>query len=230
MDGAHHVPAARDLHVARMLLHREPPPGDRHARDHDPAVAILLRTLLHADVHQLQLLAVRLEPEVDGVLLLGIVLVVEDGVGEPAPTFHAAHDLDLLVDEVEIGVELRIAEHEGAIARALADHLLRRGNHVVLGEVALGRGVGGRRKTREKRCRAPLPQCTKPRQGPWLLQSIATSARDEPPSLARGSLPAFGRRPPERPAAADFAVASTLIACAASICLLSSATSAAVLP
>ena len=118
VDGAHHVPATGHLHVAGMLLHRQPPPGHRHARDHVVAVAFLLRALLHADVHQLQFLALRLEPEVDGVLLLGVVLVVEDGVGEPAIAFHAAHDLDLLEDEVEVGVELRIAEHEGAVLAA----------------------------------------------------------------------------------------------------------------
>ena len=138
VDRAHHLPGAGHFHVAGMLLHRQPPPGHRHAGDHDPAVAFLLRTLLHADVHQFEVLSFRLEPEVDGVLLLGVVLVVEDGVGEPAIAFHAAHDLDLLEDEVEVGVELRIAEHEGAVLAALVDHRLHRSVHVFLGE-SLGR-------------------------------------------------------------------------------------------
>jgi hypothetical protein len=80
VDRAHHLPGARDLRIAGVLLHREPPPGDRHARDHDSAITLLLRAFLHADVHQLQLIASRFEPEVDGVLLLGLVLIVEDGV------------------------------------------------------------------------------------------------------------------------------------------------------
>ena len=44
--------------------------------------------------------------KIDGVLLLGFVLVVEDVVGKPAIAFHAAHNLDLLEHEIEIGVEL----------------------------------------------------------------------------------------------------------------------------
>ena len=75
----------------------------------------------------LRLVALGLEPEVDGVLLLRLVLVVEDGIGEPAIAFHAAHDLDLLEDEIEVGVELGIVEHEGAVLGALGDHLLDRG-------------------------------------------------------------------------------------------------------
>ena len=69
--------------------------------------------------------ALGLEPEVDGVLLLRLVLVVEDDIGEPAIAFHAAHDLDLLEDEIEVGVELGIVEHEGAVLGALGDHLHR---------------------------------------------------------------------------------------------------------
>ena len=120
VDRAHHLPGARHLHVAGMLLHRQPPPGDRHARHHVVAVAILLRALLHPDIHESELVAFGLEPEVDGVLLLGLVLVVEDDIGEPAIAFHAAHDLDLLEHEVEVGVELGIMEHEGAVLRRSA--------------------------------------------------------------------------------------------------------------
>src|SRR5262245_41984003 len=72
-----------------------------------PPIAFLLRTFLHADVHQFEVFSVWLEPEVDGVLLLGFILVVKDGVCEPSIAFHAAHDLDLLVDEIQVGVELR---------------------------------------------------------------------------------------------------------------------------
>src|SRR5262249_27342818 len=39
-----------------------------------------------------------LNQKVDGVLLLRFILVVKDGVCEPSIAFHAAHDLDLLVD------------------------------------------------------------------------------------------------------------------------------------
>src|SRR5262245_12246234 len=123
MDRSHHLPGAGHLHVAGMLLHREPPPGDRQARDHDPVIAFLLRPLLHADVHQRELVAVGLEPEIDGVLLLLVGLVVEDAIGEPAITFHAAHGLDLLEDEIEVGVELGIVEDEGAILGALGDDM-----------------------------------------------------------------------------------------------------------
>jgi hypothetical protein len=80
------------------------------------------------------LIAFRFEPEVDGVLLLGLVLFVEDDIGEPAIAFHAAHRLDLLVDEVQVGIELRVVEHEGVVLRALGDHLLHSLVDVVLGE------------------------------------------------------------------------------------------------
>src|SRR5262249_14360947 len=143
VDAGGEIPYAGDLHVAGMLLHRKPPPGDRHAGDHVPAVAVLLRPLLHADIHKLQVLPFGLEPEVDGALLLGFVFVVEDCVGKPAVAFHAAHDLYVLVDQVEIGIELRIAEHEHAVMRALVDYLLHRRIDVVLGEVPF-RGRGGR--------------------------------------------------------------------------------------
>ena len=138
VDGAHHLPGAGHLHVARVLACWQPPPGLRRAGDHDPAVALLLRTFLHTDVHQFEVLPLRLEPEVDGVLLLRLVLVVKDNVREPAIAVHAAHVLDLVEDEMEVGVELRIAEHEGAVLGALVDHLLHRGVDVVLGEVLGG--------------------------------------------------------------------------------------------
>src|SRR4029434_4159556 len=96
VDCAHHLPRTRDFHAPRMLLHRQPPPGDWQTCDHDVAVALLLRTLLHPDIHELEVIPLRLEPEVDGVLLFGLVLIVEDSVGEPAIAFHAADALDLL--------------------------------------------------------------------------------------------------------------------------------------
>src|ERR1700674_1495079 len=100
VDRAHHLPGPRDLHGARVLLDGEPPPGHRQTRHHVVAVAILLRTLLHPDIHEGELVALGLEPEIYGVLLLGLVLVVKDDIGEPAIAFHAAYDLDLL--EVEV--------------------------------------------------------------------------------------------------------------------------------
>ena len=135
MDGAHHLPGAGHLHVARVLACRQPPPRLRRAGDHDPAVALLLRASPHADVHQFEVLPLRLEPKIDGVFLLRLVLVVKVDVWEPAIAFHAAHDLDLVEHEMEIGVELRIAEHEGAVLGALVDHLLHRGVDVLLGEI-----------------------------------------------------------------------------------------------
>ena len=143
VDRAHHLPGAGHLHVAGMLLHREPPPGDRHARHHVVAVAVLLRPLLHPDIHQGQLVALGLEPEIDGVLLLRRVLVVEDDVGEPAIAFHAAHALDLLEDEIEVGVELGIVEHEGAVLRPLGDHLSHPLIDVLLGELLRAGGFRG---------------------------------------------------------------------------------------
>src|SRR6476660_308887 len=134
MDGAHHLPGASDLHVAGVLACWQPPPGLRRAGDHDPAVAFLLRTFLHTDIHQLQVLPLRLEPEVDGVLLLRLVLVVKDDVREPAIAFHAAHVLDLVKDEMKVGVQLRIAKHEGAVLGPLVDYLPHRGIHVLLSE------------------------------------------------------------------------------------------------
>src|SRR6476620_2632051 len=85
------------------------PAGNHHQAcgergDRDPAVALLLRASAHADVHQFEVLPLRLEPEIDGVLLLRLVLVVKDNVREPAIAFHAAHVLDLLKDEMEIGI------------------------------------------------------------------------------------------------------------------------------
>src|SRR5262245_10347831 len=121
-----------------MLLYRQPPPGDWQTRDHDIAVALLLRTFLHPDIHELEVIPLRLEPEIDGVLLFGFVLIVEDSVSEPAIAFHAADALDLLKDEVEVGVELGIVEHEGAVLAPLIDRLLYCGVHILLGE-ALGR-------------------------------------------------------------------------------------------
>jgi len=83
-------------------------------------------------------------------LLLGLILVVKDDIGEPAIAFHAAYDLDLLEVEVKVGIELGVVEHEGAVLRLLVHDLLHRRIHVVLGERlghlgrAAGRSSGGR--------------------------------------------------------------------------------------
>ncbi len=60
---------------------------------------------------------------------------MEDGVGEPAIALHAAHDLDLLEDEIEVGVELGIVEDEGAVLGALGDRGFDRLVHVLLAEL-----------------------------------------------------------------------------------------------
>jgi hypothetical protein len=62
----------------------------------------LLGTLLNADVHQLEVVALGLEPEIDGVLLLRLFLVVKDGIGEPAIPLHATHHLHLVINKVEV--------------------------------------------------------------------------------------------------------------------------------
>ena len=49
---------------------------------------------------------------------------------------------------MEVGVELRIAKHEGAVLGPLVDHLLHRGVDVVLGEVLGGAGSGWQRQAR----------------------------------------------------------------------------------
>src|SRR5262249_13058622 len=135
VDRTHYLPSARHLRAARMLLNGEPPPSDRHAGDHHKAVTLLLRTFLHPDIHQGELVTLGLEPKVYGVLLLGLILVVEDGIGEPAIALHAAHDLDLLVDEIEILIEPRIMEFEDAVLASLIHYLLHRRVHIVFGEV-----------------------------------------------------------------------------------------------
>src|SRR4029079_4544975 len=103
VDRAHHLPGAGDLHVPGMHMDRQPPPGNGKARDHDPAVTVLLRTLLYPDIHEREAGVLRLEPEIDGVLLLRLVLVVEERIANPAIALHATHDFHLLEYEIEIG-------------------------------------------------------------------------------------------------------------------------------
>ncbi len=238
VDRAHHLPGTSHLHVTRVLLHREPPPGDRHARDHDPAVALLLRALLHPDIHEGELVTVGLEPEVDGVLLLGLVLVVEDDVGEPAIALHAAHDLDLLEHEVEIGVELGVMEDEGAVLRPLGDRCLDRLVHVLFAELLAALGLGG---DRSGVCRRT-----------WLVCRTGLVPREHGPTNAQGHGDRRGLRNEEAPIkpaedhwldvpcpfsgagegslSAAFAAPSTMIACADSIFPFRVATSVAVWP
>ena len=67
-------------------------------------------------------------------MLLGVLLVVKDGVGEPAIAFHAAHDLDLLEDEIEVGIELDRETRRRRLAAAV-DHRLHRRIDVLLDEI-----------------------------------------------------------------------------------------------
>ncbi len=68
---------------------------------------------------------------------------MEDDIGEPAIAFHAAHDLDVLEDEVEVGIELGIVEYEGAVLGALGDDLLDVRVDVFVGEdLVAGGGLG----------------------------------------------------------------------------------------
>src|SRR5262245_13561404 len=213
VDRAHHLPGAGHLRVAGMLLHRQPPPTDRQAGQHEHPVALLLRSLLHADVHQGELVAVWLEPEIDGVLLLRNILVVEDGVGEPAITLHAAHDLDLLEDKVEVGVELGIVEDEGAVLGALGDDV---------GDRLLDRALvdlGGRDRLKheqtQRQCEHRSPRRVKPTRKSSHGHSLVVSAA--PPAGAEG-------------AAAARAEPKTKMACAASRFPFFAATSVAVKP
>ena len=194
VDRAHDLPGASNLRVAGMLLHREPPPRHGQARNHDPAIALLLGALLHPDVHELEAGVLRLEPEVDRILLLRLVLVVEDDIGEPAIAFHAAHHLDLFEDEIEVGIELGIVEHEGSVFRALGNHLIDRLLHVGLGEI-LGEGEQRERTAKShgyRRGSCMSQHWREPREHYWLVLL-------ESPEGVGAALAAF-------------AVASTLIA------------------
>src|SRR5262249_34325929 len=224
VDRAHHLPGAGHLHVAGVLLHRQPPPSNRHACDHDPAVALLLRSFLHSDVHQLQLISFGLEPEVDGVLLLGLVLVVEYDIGKPAIAFHAAHDLDLLELKIEVGIEPWVVKNEGAVLGALGDDLLHSLVDVVLSEFfgRFRRGCG-RCRLRRLTCLYGHDRRRAHGKGRGKYRGLYQRKAIEPELRHWLVLPFDGAG-----TSADLAVASTLIACAASRLPFSLATSAAV--
>ena len=80
-----------------------------------PNAVLLHRDLVDLDVVDLKLAGFLVHPEVDGVLLLGLILVVEDDIGEPAIALHAAYRLDLLEQKIEVSIELRVVEHEGSV-------------------------------------------------------------------------------------------------------------------
>src|SRR5207245_3655863 len=91
MNRRHHLPGAFLLSLPGMFGSRDPPPGNWHPCHHSPGVALLLRALLEPYVHEFQSLALWLQPEVEGVLLLGHVLGVDEHVGETAVAVDPAH-------------------------------------------------------------------------------------------------------------------------------------------
>src|SRR5262245_3505461 len=218
------VPGAGHLHVAGVLLYRQPPPSDRHACDHDPAVALPLRSFLHSDVHQLQLISFGLEPEVDGVLLLGLVLVVEYDIGKPSIAFHAAHDLDLLELKIVVCIECWFVKNEGAVLGALGDGLLHSLVDVVLSEFfgRFRRGCG-RCRLRRLTCLFGHDRRRAHGKGRGKYRGLYQRNTAIEPELRHWLVLPFDGAG----TSADLAVASTLIACAASRLPFSLATSAA---
>src|SRR5207244_8351948 len=91
MNRRHHLPGAFLLGLPGMFGSRDPPPGNWHPGHHGPGVALFLRALLEPYVHEFQSLTLWLQPDVEGVLLLGHVLGVEDNVGETPVRGDAAH-------------------------------------------------------------------------------------------------------------------------------------------
>ena len=79
-----------------------------------------------------------LQPEVDSVLLLRLVLVVGDGVGQTSHSLPCRERYRFSLEhELEIGVELGVMEDEGAVLGALGDHL------ELAVDILLGDSLGG---------------------------------------------------------------------------------------
>ena len=120
-----------------MFGSRDPPPGNRHPGHHGPGVALLLRALLEPYVHEFQSLTLWLQPEVEGILLLGHVLGVEEHVGEKAVAVDAAHEAYVFERELQVLASPIVLEGEYA---AVCLHVLLHGRphsgaHLLLGDL-----------------------------------------------------------------------------------------------
>src|SRR5262245_10069063 len=85
-----------------MFGSRGPPRGLWRPCHHASGIALLLRALLNAPGHEFQSFTVWLQPEVDGVLLRGPVLGVEEHVGEKAVAMEAAHQAYVFERELQV--------------------------------------------------------------------------------------------------------------------------------
>src|SRR6202521_1571266 len=112
LHGRHHFPAARLLGLTGVLRCRNPPPRDRLAGLQRPRRALALGRFADARVDDLQLVRARLDPEVDQIALLCVVLRVEDHVGKKAIAVQGAGEVDFFIDQLERCATDRIDEGE----------------------------------------------------------------------------------------------------------------------
>src|SRR6266436_2244696 len=126
----HHFPSARLLGLTGVLRCRNPPPRDRLPGLQRPRRALALGRFADAGVDDLELVRARLDPEVDQIALLRVVLRVENHVGEKAIAVQRAGEVDFFIDQLE-----RCATHgvdEGEDAAVVRD---------CLGDVARDEGL-----------------------------------------------------------------------------------------
>src|SRR5215471_7907671 len=137
MDRRHHLPGAFLLGLPGMFGSRDPPPSHRHAGHHCPGVALLLRALLDTHIHEFQPLTFGLQPEVEGVLLLGHILGMEEHVGEKAVALNTAHEADVFERELQVLSSATVPEdkHTTMSLHLLLDDRPDRGTHLFLGDL-----------------------------------------------------------------------------------------------
>src|SRR5215475_6775962 len=145
MNRRHHLPGAFLLGLPRMFGIRERPPGNWHPGYHAPGIALLFRGLLDTYVHEFQPLVLWLQPEVEGVLLLGHVLSVEEHVGEKAVAVDAAYEAYVFERELQVLASPIVLEDEYA---AVCLHVLLHGRphgstHLLLGDLVHAAPVHG---------------------------------------------------------------------------------------
>src|SRR3984893_4002056 len=114
LHGRHHFPSARLLGLTGVLRCRNPPPRDRLPGLQRPGRALALGRFADAGVDDLELVRARLDPEVDQVALLRVVLRVEDHVGKKAIAVQRAGEVDFFIDQLERCAIHRIDEGEDA--------------------------------------------------------------------------------------------------------------------
>src|SRR2546429_7207706 len=110
----HHFPPARLLGLAGMLRCRNPPPRNRLAGLQRPRRALAPGRLADAGIDDLELVRSRLDPEVDQIALLRIVLCVEDHVRKEAIAVERAREVDFFIDQPERRATHRVDEREDA--------------------------------------------------------------------------------------------------------------------